>query len=263
MFSNPLLAPLFLSGLAAFVATLGLLVVAMRSDWSQKYAHIFAVMASGILLTMVVVNLAPEAIKGHPQAPWFMLAGFFLGLLVHDTLRLVLPVSDAKTLAAGLTPLIAIGVHSFLDGMIYTVTFSQGFEVGLYATLGLVVHEFPEGIIAFALLRGAGISNRNSFLFAFIAAALTTPLGTIIAIPMTSGAEQDVLSLMFAVSAGLLLFVSTGPLMAHMKEDKPVRTLPALAVGVVIAIIVAQAHMGSHGAGGHDSHDGHIHFSFP
>ena len=56
MFSNPLLAPLFLSFLAAFVATLGLLVVAMRSDWSARYAHLFAVMASGILLTMASHN---------------------------------------------------------------------------------------------------------------------------------------------------------------------------------------------------------------
>lgn len=262
MFSNPLLAPLFLSFLAAFVATVGLLVVAMRSDWSKRYAHLFAVMASGILLTMVIAHLAPEAIKGHEQAPWFMLGGFFLGLLIHDALRLILPISDARSLAAGLTPLIAIAIHSFLDGMIYTVTFSKGFEIGLYSTLGLVVHEFPEGIIAFALLRGAGLSNRLSFGLAFLAAAATTPFGTVVAIPLTSQMEEHGLALLFAVSAGLLLFVSTGPLMAHMREDKPIRTLPALALGVVIALIVAQSHFASHGPGDDKSHSSHSHHSF-
>lgn len=242
MFSNPLLPPIFLSLLAAFVATVGLILVAVRSDWSRKYAHLFAVMASGLLLTMVITNLAPEAISGHPQAPLYMLGGFFGGLLLHDVLRLVLPVPDPKTLAVGLTPVIAIAVHSFLDGMIYTVTFARSFDAGLFATLGLIVHEFPEGIIAFALLRGAGISNRSSFIFGFLAAALTTPLGTFVAIPLTQSVEEPGLALLFAVSAGLLLFVSTGPLMAHMSEDKPTRTLPALALGIVIAIVVAATH---------------------
>lgn len=266
MFSNLLLAPIFLSCLAAFVATTGLITVAMRSDWSRRYAHLFAVMASGLLLTMVITHLAPEALNGHPHAPLYMLGGFFVGLLVHDVLRMVLPVSDAKTLAAGLTPLIAISIHSFLDGVIYTVTFTRGFETGLFAVLGLIIHEFPEGVIAFALLRGAGLSNRNSFILAFIGAALTTPVGTLAAIPVTYSMNAETLSLMFAVSAGLLLFVSTGPLMAHMREDRPARTLPALAIGVIIAAVIAQNHMphighDDHGEETHhdDSHVGHNH----
>ncbi len=243
MFGNALLAPLFLSFLAAFVATVGLITVAVRSDWSQKYAHLLAVMASGLLLTMVITHLAPEAIKGHANAPLFMLGGFFLGLLTHDVLRVLLPVPDSRTLAAGLTPLIAIAVHSLLDGVIYTVTFSKGLETGLLATLGLVIHEFPEGVVTFALLRGAGLSNKNSFFWAFLAAALTTPLGAIATIPMVQTVDASGLSLMFAVSAGLLLFVSTGPLMAHMRDEKPTRTLPALLIGVVLAILIAQSHL--------------------
>lgn len=259
MFSNPLLAPIFLSCLAAFVATTGLITVAMRSDWSRKYAHLFAVMASGLLLTMVVVQLAPEALMGHPQAPLYMLGGFFGGLLVHDVLRMILPVDNPKTLAAGLTPLIAIAIHSTLDGVIYTVTFAQGLDTGVYATLGLLIHEFPEGIIAFALLRGAGLTNRNAFILAFIGAALTTPFGTLVAIPVTQSTSEETLSLMFAVSAGLLLFVSTGPLMAHMSEDRPTRTIPALAVGVIIAAIVAQTHMPHFGHEDHDHNHAHDH----
>lgn len=257
MFSNTLLMPIFLSGLSAFIATIGLITVAMRSDWSRRYAHLFAVMASGLLLTMVITHLAPEALKGHPQAPLFMLGGFFMGLLVHDTLRLILPVSDPRTLAAGLTPLIAISIHSFLDGIVYTVTFAQNISTGVYATMGLLIHEFPEGVIAFALLRGAGFSNRHSFILAFMGAALTTPMGAILSIPVTYSTGEDTLSLMFAVSAGLLLFVSTGPLMQHMSEDRPTRTLPALAVGVIIAIIVAQGHMPHIGQGAEDTHKHH------
>lgn len=259
MLSSPLLAPLFLSSLAAFVGAVGLIMVAVRSDWSQKYASVFALIASGLLLTMVIAHLAPEALAGNEQAPLFILGGFFLGLFVHDILRMILPVSDAKALAAGLTPLIAIGIHSFLDGMIYTVTFTVGFDTGVLSTLGLVLHEFPEAIITFALLRGAGISNRLSFILALFAASLTTPLGTIVAIPLIRTADASLLPIFFAISAGLLLFVSTGPLMAHMRDEHPIRSVPALAFGVILALIILNSAAG-HGHMPHDSEEvGHVH----
>lgn len=254
--SSPILAPLFLSSLAAFIGAVGLIMVAVRSDWSKKYAAVFALIASGLLLTMVIAHLAPEAIAGNEQAPLFILGGFFLGLFVHDILRVLLPVPDSKVLAAGLTPLIAIGIHSFLDGMIYTVTFTVGFDTGMLSTLGLVLHEFPEGIITFALLRGAGISNRLSFILALCAASLTTPLGTIVAIPMIRTADASLLPIFFAISAGLLLFVSTGPLMAHMRDEHPVRSVPALAFGVILALIILNytaSHV--HLSDDHSTHD--------
>ena len=256
MFSSPVLATLFLTSLAAFIAALGLITVAIRSDWSQKYGPVFALIASGLLLTMVITHLAPEALAAGPLASYLMLGGFFLGLFVHDILRTLLPVADPRTLAAGLTPLIAIAIHSFLDGMIYTISFSRGIDTGLYATLGLVLHEFPEAIITFALLRAAGISNRLSFILAFLAAGLTTPLGTVAMIPLAYSVDTDILSYLFAVSAGLLLFVSTGPLMAHMRAEHPVRSVPALGVGIVIALVVGTLgvpHV-------HDDHafDGHL-----
>lgn len=262
MFSSQLMAPLFLSCLAAFVATVGLILVAVRSDWSRRYAPIFALVASGLLLTMVITHLAPEALNADPLAPMVMLAGFFLGLFLHDTLKTLLPVPNAGSLAAGLTPMIAIGIHSFVDGMIYTVAFAKGQNTGLFATLGLVLHEMPEGIITFALLRAAGVSNRNSFILAFFAAALTTPLGTLVAFPFVHSVEENVLTLLFSLSAGLLLFVSTGPLMAHMHEEKPIRSIPALMFGVCLALLIA-AFSHSHGAEVHDhDHSSHDHPSF-
>lgn len=261
MFSTPILAPLFLSSLAAFVATVGLIVVAIRSDWSKKYAPLFALVASGLLLTMVLTHLAPEVLNSDPRAPLFMLGGFFLGLILHDTIRSLVPVSDSQSLAAGLTPMFAIATHSFVDGMIYTVTFAQGYETGMFSTLGLVMHEFPEGIVTFALLRGAGFSNKHSFALALFAAGLTTPLGTLAAYPFLQGMDPSGLNVLFALSAGLLLFVSTGPLMAHMREEKPIRSIPALAFGVVIALIIASLAI-PHSHDVDDPHADHEHIDF-
>ena len=266
MFSNPLLAPLFLAVLAAFVATIGLIFVSIRSDWSRKNASLFAIAASGILITTVVLHLLPEAFHGSEIAPFLILGGFFIGLLLNDILKGILPKEQNSQLVTGITPVIAIAIHSFVDGMIYTVTFAHTIESGFLTAIGLIAHELPEGIVAFALLRGAGISNRNSFLYAFLATALTTPLGTLTSFPFMMVFPESTLSILFAISAGLLLFVATGPLMSHMRDESPGRALPAVALGVGVALIAVFSSALSHSHDHHSDedvlempHEGHDH----
>lgn len=167
MIFSTLSTPVFFSLLAAFFSTVGLIAVATRSDWSLRYSGLFALVASGMLLTIVIIHLIPEAFAHAANAPLYVLGGFFFGLGIHYILRSGLPGPGALRMAQGLTPLIAIAIHSFLDGTIYTVSFSIDFETGVLATFGLILHEIPEAIITFALLRGAGMSNRTSFIGAF------------------------------------------------------------------------------------------------
>jgi zinc transporter ZupT len=57
---------------------------------------------------------------------------------------------------------------------------------GTLVALGMVPHEFPEGIVTYTLLLRSGFSARRSFLFAFLAAAVTTPIGTLVSYPFVS-----------------------------------------------------------------------------
>ena len=77
--------------------------------------------------------------------------------------------------AIGLVPMLGIGFHSFIDGVIYSVTFTVSIFTGLMTATGMVLHEFPEGIVTYLLLLRGGFSKQRSLLLAFIAAALTTP----------------------------------------------------------------------------------------
>lgn len=77
--------------------------------------------------------------------------------------------------------MLSIGFHSFIDGVIYSITFNVSILTGVLAAVGMVLHEFPEGIVTFVLLERAGFSRRRSTLYAFLAAALSTPLDTLVA----------------------------------------------------------------------------------
>jgi len=238
MFSS-LQAPLSFGLTAAFITTLGLITVATRGDWSARYSGLFALAAGGMLVSLTLLHITPEAFELSPHASRFLMGGFFGGLLLHFGIGALFPERSDHGRAAAITPLAAVAVHSFIDGVIYSVTFAASFSSGVYAAASLMLHEFPEGVIAFAILRRHSFSNREAFFWAFLAAALTTPLGVIMATPFMYGLTPDVIGSLFALSAGLLLYVSTGPLMEPLEEERPGRALLALGAGVFLAVLMA------------------------
>ncbi len=240
-------APLFFGLIAASVTTLGLLAVAWRSDWSLRHADLFGLAAAGLLTAMAFLHIVPEALLLSNTAPMWLAIGFFAGLFLHHALKSALPERAESGLPReAITPILAIAAHSFIDGLIYSVTFAASFSAGVFTALGLILHEFPEGIIAFAILRRHGVSNWMSFFWAFLASAATTPFGVLVSSPVVYGLGEDILGGLFALSAGLILFVATGPLMAPLRDIKPGRGLAALSAGVAIALMLLFLPFGGH-----------------
>ena len=232
-------APLFFGLIAAFVTTIGLLTVALRRDWSERYADLFGLTAAGMLITLAFLHILPEAFSLTTHAPVWLTAGFFGGLVLNFLVHTILPDREVTMLPReAITPILAIAIHSFVDGIVYSVTFAASFSSGVFTALSLILHEFPEGVIAFAILRRHHVSNRVSFIGAFLASALTTPLGVLVSGPFMYGLGSTTIGALFALSAGLLLYVATGPLMAPLKAMPPVRGLVALLAGVGLALVL-------------------------
>jgi zinc and cadmium transporter len=89
-----------------------------------------------------------------PRAPVWLLAGFF-GLHLFNrflTSFVCEKDPDKKDYVIGIVPMIGIGFHSLIDGFIYSIAFTVSILTGFLATMGMVLHEFPEGIITYLLL---------------------------------------------------------------------------------------------------------------
>jgi zinc transporter ZupT len=138
--------------------------------------------------------------------------------------------------AIGLVPLVGIGFHSFLDGVVYSISFSVSVLTGVLVAIGLVLHEFPEGIVTYTLLRRGGFSERRSFVLAFLAAAITTPLGTLVSYPLVSRIDQPLLGLLLALSAGALTYVGATHLLPQAEREPRRFSLVALAAGILVAV---------------------------
>lgn len=271
--SFTLLAPVLFGLIAASVTGLGLLLVAWQSGWTARHASLFGIAAGGMLVTLTLLHIAPEAL-GHAGAagPALVLAGYLVGTLATATARLVAPIGPqgaARLAPAGaLGPLIAVALHSLIDGMVYSATFVASPEAGTYAAASLILHEIPEAVVAFALMRQQGAALRPALLWAFLAAGATTPLGAALSLPVVHLVAETLRPGLLALSAGLLLYIATGPLLAPLRESPQARGLGALGVGLAAGLLLLRLPLHAHtidtGDTGphahvHDASSGHDH----
>ncbi len=252
-------APLFFGMIAACMAMLGLLAVRLKDSWSLRNAHLFGLAAAGMLCSLIFLHILPEALAMSQIGPVWLASGFFGGLFLSHAIQMVVREGHEGSLPGeAITPVLAIAIHSFVDGIIYAVTFTASVSSGVFAALSLILHEFPEAVICYAILRRFGVPARASFLYTFLAAALTTPLGVLAAGPFVNGLGQAGIGTLFALSAGLLLFVATGPLLSPLKDVAPVKGLLAVMSGVALALVIMNLPLNR---GGHDPamHEPHTH----
>lgn len=201
-------------------------------DWGRHNAVYFACFAAGILIAVSFLHLIPKSIALSGQGPMFMLAGY---LLMHFFNRfLTTQVCDKPATAdyaIGLVAMLGIGFHSFVDGVMYSVTFTVSFFTGIVSATGMVLHEFPEGIITYVLLLRGGIGERRALTFALLSAAATTPLGTLLSYNWINRIGTSLLGDLMACSAGALFYVGATHLLP-MAEREPRRfSLIVLEIG--------------------------------
>jgi zinc transporter ZupT len=228
---------LLASIIAAGVSTAGLLSMAALGDWGRRNSAYFSAFAIGVLLVAVIFHLTPEALSYSPTAWKWMLIGFAVMLALGFGFRLFTRRSSSELgLAIGYASIIALGFHSFVDGLIYEATFHAEWFTGWLATIGLLLHEFPEGVIAFFLAREAGLTRNMSVFWAFVAASLTTIAGAAAAGVFIENVEAIPFGPMLAVAAGGLLYIMIFHLGPHASLTPKKRGYLMASFGVAVAM---------------------------
>jgi zinc transporter ZupT len=226
--------PFSASLLAALVTTIGIYVIRHFEVWGHRNSTYFACFAAGVLISVSFLHIVPKSFGMNEQAPLYLLAGY---LFMHVFNRFITAYVCDKNpeFAIGLVPLLGIGFHSFLDGVVYSITFTVSVFTGILAAMGMVLHEFPEGIITYLLLIRGGGSPKQSLWLSFVAAGVSTPLGTLVSYPMISRIEPSLLGALLSVSAGALIYVGATHLLPHAEREPAKYSLVALASGILVA----------------------------
>ena len=221
------------------ITTLGIHVITRHEKWARANTPYFISFAAGMLISVTFLHLIPKACS-MSQAPYGFFLGGFMGFYASNRLIKAQPFRDDKQsdLPLGLIPLLALGFHSFVDGIIYSVTFNVSVFTGVLSVTGLILHEFPEGIVTFVILEEAGMNPRKSARLAFLATALTTPLGTVISYPLINTIDRRILGKLLAIAGGALLYVGATHLLPQVEKERQRFTFLTLAMGILIAVLI-------------------------
>lgn len=234
---------IFAAALASLVTGLGILGARRRHDQLRRLAPLVVAAAAGVLVTAALAHLLPHALRERPGAPLWALGGF-VGMVLLSRLGAghVCEREEEECEPTGWLALFGIGVHSFLDGLTYSVAFEAGHVSGWTVAAGMILHELPEGLISYVLLVRGGLAPTRAAWVAWLVAGLTTPAGAVVALPVLATLEAGLRSVLVAISGGVLLFVGATHLLPQIEHDRSRWGFLAFAVGVAVALSSTLAH---------------------
>ena len=221
---------------AALMNGIGIFAIYKNEEFADRNKAYFICFAAGVLITAPLVHALPEAFEKSQHAGFFALGGF---LFMFFSNKFIKYKTQEKELAFGITAIQGIGIHSFIDGIIYSVTFSASTMTGILAGIGLVAHEFAEGVIVFSVLIRSGISAKKAAFYGFLVAGLTTPLGAFIVYPLIHRFTASSLGLALGFVAGVLIYVSASHLLPEAREHEKHHSHMGFLLGVILALAMA------------------------
>lgn len=225
--------------LAALVTATGIYSIRQFEAWGRRYSIYFVCFAAGVLISVSFLHIVPKSFEMSDSAPAYLLGGFVLLHLFNRFITaFVCERGPDSQYGISLIAMLGIGFHSFIDGIIYSVTFSVSTFTGVLAAAGMVLHEFPEGIITYLLLLRGGFSARTALILAFLAAAASTPLGTILSYPFISEIDRSLLGALLSLSAGALIYVGATHLLPQAEKEQRSYSLIALGAGILVAVVI-------------------------
>ncbi len=220
---------------AAIVNAIGIFVIYKNKKWVEKTKTYLMCFAAGVLISTPLMFALPNALEKNAYAGFAALIGFLFMLSSNEIIK---KRTKQKSLAFGITAVEGIGIHSFVDGIIYAVTFSASMLIGFVSGIGLVIHEFAEGVITFSVLKKGKVKPKRAAWYAFFVAALTTPIGAFIAYPFVNSLNSSILGLALGFVSGVLIYVSASHLLPEAREHEKHHSVWAFLAGVALALVI-------------------------
>ncbi|HTR50778.1 MAG TPA: ZIP family metal transporter [Kofleriaceae bacterium] len=230
-----------LDGAAALVGGL------LPDAWLTRHRSGLMGFAVGALLAAAALDLAPEAfaLAGIAAVPW-LAAGFVamavLEVLVHAHGHHLVPRSAARGLHdtgalphEHVVPYALLGsdaLHNFGDGMAIAAAFLVSPRLGAVTSFAVIIHELPEELADYAVLRTAGLAKWWS-LVALAIVQLTAGLGAA-AVLLGVQVSGEAAGLVLALAAGTFAWIAVVDLAPAAVRGQPPRARLAALAGCAI-----------------------------
>lgn len=172
---------------------------------------------AGFMLSVALLEVAPEAIARDPSAPFYILLGY---LAVHLAQHVLVPhfhfgeETHAISPRQGLTALAGLLLHTFFDGVAIASGFLVSGSLGLLLFLAVFLHKLPEGVaMASVMLAGGQGAGRA------LGASALLGVATVAGVLLTE-VSAPLVAHGLAISAGVTLYVAASNLVPEFQARR-------------------------------------------
>jgi zinc and cadmium transporter len=236
---NPFTWILFFAIVSLLINTLGIYAVHKKKNWDENTKNHLLCFAAGVLITTPLVIILPHSMEYSEKNGLFALLGFLFMFSLSKILRTHF--SDKET-SFGITAAIAMGIHSLIDGIIYSVTFKITLFAGIASGIGIVAHKFADGVLTYTFLIKGNIEKTRAFLYSFILAGFMTPLGAFITYTFVRNIDEKMLSILSGFVSGVLLYTSASHLLPEARENEHKHSSIYFISGIIFALLMSIFH---------------------
>lgn len=227
--------PLILTLLAGSSTFLGAFLGIISKKPSNRLLAFSLGFAAGIMLLISLMEMLPAALTTPGMSPVMGYGMFIAGLLGYFMLDRLLPHEhpqdlcdpghkpprNAKRTAILLT--LGISLHNFPEGIATFVTSSANLELGMGIALAVAIHNIPEGLAVAGPVYAATGSKKQALFWAGIS-GMSEILGGVLAfLVLGPYISQVFMASIMAVVAGIMVALSVDELMPSAKEIDPLR----------------------------------------
>ena len=224
--------------LASFMAALGALIAVSFKKISHAKLCLLISFAAGALLAVALLDILPETVElvGGVMAGVSFFSGYLLFWAITKFVFHVCPACSATHTEANFKAIttamvVALSVHSFMDGLAIYSGYLSGSNTGIFILLAVVFHKFPEGLALTLVGIGSGLSRVRAFFLTFLLETMTTVAGGIAGILFLLPSSSKWIGYVLGHVGGGFVFLVSHALLSEVIKHHPRNTILAALAG--------------------------------
>lgn len=224
--------PLLLTILAGGATFIGAFLGVIGQRPSNRMLAFALGFAAGIMLLISLMEMLPAALHAEGMSPVLGYGMFIVGLLGYFALDRMLPHQHPQDMMkAGKSPrnirrtaiLLTLGIslHNFPEGIATFVTASSDLELGMGIALAVAIHNIPEGLAVAGPMFAATGSKRKALFWAGISGVAEILGGLLAFLVLGPMVSPVIMGAIMAAVAGIMVALSVDELMPLAREIDP------------------------------------------
>jgi ZIP family zinc transporter len=237
----------------AILCTLFIFISTLLGGWfavrHQKHLHLILGLTAGIIVGVFAFDILPEMYEIiakfniDPTWPMVALVAGFLGFHIVEKLLLIHHEHETqyghhKHPQVGILSSLALGGHSFMDGIGIGLAFQINSGVGASIAIALIGHKFADGLNAASLM----LTHKNSVrraVYMVVLNAVLPILGALSTLFFTL--PEHLLPYYLGFFAGFLLYIGASDILPQAHDgNSNKRTVALTVLGVVFMFVVTR-----------------------